>query len=58
MDENKRRELLEQANLLVATDRPDLPLAINLSAWGIRKDKISYTPRSDEDTLAMDVKPK
>jgi len=58
MDEAKRRELLEKANLLVSTDRPDLPLAVNVSAWGVKKDKISYTPRSDEDTLAMDVKPK
>jgi ABC-type dipeptide transport system, periplasmic component len=58
MDEAKRRALLEEANMLVATDRPDLPLAINLSAWGLKADKITYTPRSDEDTLAMDVKPK
>lgn len=58
MDEAKRSALLEKANLLVSTDRPDLPLAVNMSAWGVKKDKISYTPRSDEDTLAMDVKPK
>ena len=58
MDEAKRGALLEKANLLVSTDRPDLPLAVNMSAWGVKKDKISYTPRSDEDTLAMDVKPK
>lgn len=58
MDEAKRRELLEKANLLVASDRPDLPLAVNVSAWGVKTDKITYTPRSDEDTLAMDAKPK
>jgi len=58
MDEAKRRALLEEANLLVATDRPDLPLAINVSAWGAKADKIAYSPRSDEDTLAMDVTPK
>lgn len=58
MNEGKRRELLEAANLLSATDRPDLPLAVNVSAWGAKADKIDYTPRSDEDTLAMDVKPK
>lgn len=58
MDEAKRRELLEKANLLVSTDRPDLPLAVNVSAWGAKAGKIVYTPRSDEDTLAMDVKPK
>jgi len=58
MNEDKRRALLEAANLLSATDRPDLPLAVNVSAWGAKADKIDYTPRSDEDTLAMDVKPK
>ncbi|WP_206614202.1 hypothetical protein [Paenirhodobacter populi] len=58
MDEAKRRDLLEQANMLVATDRPDLPLAVNLSAWGAKKDKLTYDPRSDEDTLATDIHPK
>jgi len=58
MDEDKRRALLEEANMLSATDRPDLPLAVNLSAWGAKADKVTYDPRSDEDTLAMDVHPK
>ncbi len=57
MDEGKRRTMLEDANLLVASDRPDLPLATNLSAWGARADTVTYDPRSDEDTLAMDVHP-
>lgn len=58
MDEGKRRTMLEEANLLSTTDRPDLPLAVNLSAWGAKADKVTYDPRSDEDTLAMDVHPK
>lgn len=58
MDEGKRRAMLEDANLLVASDRPDLPLATNLSAWGAKADTVTYDPRSDEDTLAMDVHPK
>jgi peptide/nickel transport system substrate-binding protein len=49
--------LLEKANNLVATDRPDLPLAIQLSAWAVKKDKVELTPRADEDTLAMNIKP-
>ncbi len=57
MDEAKRKALLEEANLLVSTDRPDLPLAINLSAWGMKADKVSYDPRADEDTVAMDAHP-
>lgn len=57
MDEGKRKALLEQANMLVATDRPDLPLAVNVSAWGMKADKVTYDPRADEDTLAMDIHP-
>lgn len=57
MDEGKRKALLEQANMLVATDRPDLPIAVNVSAWGMKADKVSYDPRADEDTLAMDIHP-
>lgn len=57
MDEVKRKALLEEANMLVATERPDLPLAINVSAWGMKADKITYDPRADEDTVAMDAHP-
>ncbi len=57
MDTDERRELLQKANDLVATDRPDLPLAIQLSAWAVKKDKVKLTPRADEDTLAMNIKP-
>ena len=57
MDADERRTLLEKANNLVATDRPDLPLAIQLSAWAVKKDKVELTPRADEDTLAMNIKP-
>ena len=57
LDEAKRKALLEEANLLVSTDRPDLPLVINVSAWGMKADKVTYDPRADEDTVAMDVHP-
>jgi peptide/nickel transport system substrate-binding protein len=57
MDEAKRRSLLEQANELVATDRPRLPLVAIGSAWAMQKDKVKITPRVDEDTLAMNIKP-
>ena len=57
MDEAKRKALLEEANMLVATERPELPLAINVSAWGMKADKVTYTPRTDDDTVAMDVHP-
>jgi peptide/nickel transport system substrate-binding protein len=57
MNEGKRRAFLEQANELVATDRPRLPLVAVGSAWAMQKDKVTIKPRVDEDTLAMNVKP-
>jgi len=57
MDEAKRRAFLEQANELVASDRPRLPLVAVGSAWAMQKDKVKITPRVDEDTLAMNIKP-
>ena len=57
MDEGKRRDLLEQANALVSTDRPNLPIASIVTAWAMKKDKVSIVPRSDEDTLAMNIRP-
>lgn len=57
MDEAKRRALLEQANELVAVDRPRLPLVAVGSAWAMQKAKVKITPRVDEDTLAMNIRP-
>lgn len=57
MNEAKRRSLLEQANELVHTDRPRLPLVAVGSAWAMQKDKVTIKARVDEDTLAMNIKP-
>ena len=57
MDVNKRRIYLEQANALVAQDRPRLPLVSVGSAWAMQKSKVTVKPRVDEDTLAMNIKP-
>ena len=58
MDEGKRRSLLEEANALVAKDRPLLPIAAVGTAWAMRKDKVQMLrTRADEDTLAMDIGP-
>lgn len=56
MDDAKREKLLQDANLLVSTDRPNLSIASIVSAWGM-KTSIMITPRSDEDTLAMNIRP-
>jgi peptide/nickel transport system substrate-binding protein len=57
MDVGKRRSFLEQANALVAQDRPRLPLVSVGSAWAMQKAKVTIKPRVDEDTLAMNIKP-
>jgi peptide/nickel transport system substrate-binding protein len=57
MDEAKRRSFLEQANAIVAVDRPRLPIVAVSSAWAMQKDKVTVKPRADEDTLAMNVRP-
>ena len=58
LDEAKRNDLLSQANAIVAKDRPRLPIVAVGSAWAMQKDKVTIAPRVDEDTLAMDIKPR
>jgi peptide/nickel transport system substrate-binding protein len=57
MDTEKRRTALEQAIAVVAQDRPRVPLVSINSAWAMQKSKVTITPRVDEDTLAMNIKP-
>jgi peptide/nickel transport system substrate-binding protein len=55
MDAKKREKYLMDANALVASDRPNLSIASIVSAWGMKK-AITIVPRSDEDTLAMNIR--
>jgi peptide/nickel transport system substrate-binding protein len=57
MDDAKRRSFLEQANEIVAVDRPRLPIVSVGSAWAMQKAKVKIKPRVDEDTLAMNIRP-
>jgi peptide/nickel transport system substrate-binding protein len=57
MNTDKRRVLLEQAIAMVARERPRLPLVSINTAWAMQKSKVTITPRVDEDTLAMNIKP-
>ncbi|HRJ70079.1 MAG TPA: ABC transporter substrate-binding protein [Beijerinckiaceae bacterium] len=57
MDEGKRRKFLEDANALLEKDRQRLPIVAVSSAWAMQKAKVKITPRVDEDTLAMNIKP-
>jgi len=56
MDAGKREQELKDANALVASDRPNLGIASVITAWGLSK-KLTIVPRSDEDTLAMNIRP-
>ena len=58
MDLGKRRKFLEDANALLEKDRQRLPIVAVGSAWAMQKDKVTIKPRVDEDTLAMNIKPK
>ncbi|MNL86386.1 hypothetical protein D3C87_2150680 [compost metagenome] len=57
MDEAKRNKMLSDAAAIVAKDRPRLAITAIGSAWAMQKDKVTISPRVDEDTLAMDIKP-
>jgi peptide/nickel transport system substrate-binding protein len=58
MDEAKRAKQLEEAAVILAKDRPSIPVASIMSAWAMQKGKVTLVnPRVDEDTLAMDIKP-
>lgn len=58
MDLAKRRKFLEDANALLEKDRQRLPIVAVGSAWAMQKDKVTIKARVDEDTLAMNIRPK
>jgi peptide/nickel transport system substrate-binding protein len=57
MNTEKRRAMVGEALAIVANDRPNIPLINIRSAWAMQKSKVTFTPRADEDALAMNVKP-
>ena len=56
IDDGKRAELLKQAQTIVLDDHGILPLHFEVTAWAFKQD-IDYKPRTDQYTLAFDVKP-
>lgn len=57
LDEAKRKALLEEAMALTMNDLMAIPI-VNLSAiWAGDSEKLSYRPRADEDTLAINADP-
>jgi peptide/nickel transport system substrate-binding protein len=58
LDDNRRRELLQQIGALFNAERVALPLASVNSAWALRRDRASMAAgRADEETYAWDVTP-
>ena len=57
LDAESRRALLQQAMEIVVTDLSAIPI-VNLSAvWASRSDRVTYEPRADEETRAINILP-
>lgn len=57
LDADKRKALLEEAMLMTMNDLMAIPI-VNLSAiWAGNTDKVTYRPRADEDTVAVNAIP-
>ncbi|MEO3428988.1 ABC transporter substrate-binding protein [Pelagibius sp. CAU 1746] len=56
VDDDKREKILQQASGVVMADYGILPLHFEVTPWAFRKG-ITYTPRADQYTLALGVKP-
>jgi peptide/nickel transport system substrate-binding protein len=56
IDDAKRGDLLKQAQTVVLDDHGILPLHFEVTAWAFKQD-FDYVPRTDQYTLAFEVKP-
>jgi peptide/nickel transport system substrate-binding protein len=56
IDDAKRADLLRQAQTIVLDEHGLLPLHFEVTAWALKPD-IDYKPRTDQFTLAFNVKP-
>ncbi|SMF31129.1 peptide/nickel transport system substrate-binding protein [Tistlia consotensis] len=58
LDENKRRAIFEKAMAMATADRVLIPIVQLQTVWAARKGMLTFTPRTDQDTLAYYIKPK
>lgn len=56
-DETARRGLLEQALRIAVEDYAVIPVVALHAAWALDARRIAFTPRMDEETLAISVRP-
>lgn len=58
LDNAQRERLLQEAARMYLADRVTVPLVSVGTAWSMRRDRVTMIrTRSDEDTLAMDIRP-
>ncbi len=58
LDDTQREALLREAGRLYLSERISIPLVSVGTAWSMRRDRVEVIrTRSDEDTLAMDLRP-
>jgi peptide/nickel transport system substrate-binding protein len=58
INDDRRRQLLEEANAEFMRELVSLPITSVASAWAMRRDRVRMLrTRTDEDTLAMDLAP-
>ncbi|MBN2752964.1 MAG: ABC transporter substrate-binding protein, partial [Rhodospirillaceae bacterium] len=56
INDKKRESLLQQASAVVASETGIVPVHFEKTPWAMRKG-LTYVPRVDQYTLAMEVKP-
>jgi len=57
LDDAERRKLFEDAMQTVLDDYAIIPVLQLSSVWGVRSDKVDFTPRVDEETLPYFMQP-
>jgi peptide/nickel transport system substrate-binding protein len=57
LDEGQRRALLEDAMEKTMARNLVIPILTFEAVWAGRADRVDFTPRGDEETLAVEVKP-
>lgn len=56
IDDAKREKLLQQSLAAVAEDTGIIPIHFEKTPWAMKK-ALTYTPRVDQQTMAMEIKP-
>ncbi len=58
MDDARRRGMFARAAEISMNDLPMLPIVMPQTVWATGKNKLGFTPRVDQETLAHLVAPK